>query len=83
MSAERLEQERVATLESIQKSTEYVLEVLDFFHDSFEAFRHRAPWAYPEINFSGFIMDDDSGWPLEPKAIKEVPKESRDGSASP
>lgn len=39
------------------------MEVSECFYDGFETFRHQAHCAYPKIDFSRFIDDDDSGSP--------------------
>lgn len=71
----------------ILESTEYALEVLDSFSDGFKAFRRQATQAFPKIDFSGFVFDDNSSLLAKLEVVKveeeDVSKGPGDGDTAP
>lgn len=55
---------------NIRASANYVIEVSDYCQDGFEAFWRRASREYQEVDFSGFVFDDDLGSPTAAKVIQ-------------
>lgn len=69
MLAALLQQEREAAWKEIQGLTNNTIKVSDYDWDGFQVFWHRASQEYPEVDFSGFIFDDDSRSPLVAEVV--------------
>lgn len=70
MLAASLKHEREDAWADILASFDYVINVLDYYRDGFESFRRQASRAHPEIDFSRFVFDDDSGSPVTAEVIE-------------